>query len=224
MSNNPIDTVSTSQKRLKKQYTNYKGNLRDLKNIIYSEIREPRGIAPGIWYFSRNCYVDAPLTWRENLNIASNLPNKYREHKKIIFSILKTFPQTNTIPFSDGASWNDKLEHYSSGVWEELIDYSDKWSPWSLNKALFKETFLQPHDSSVQKSSLKSILSKLIPVSKSNHTFRKMGMFLFKQHAGTSMSERILTRVALISNLCETLQTNYKKNVDSESCPSITID
>ena len=51
-----------------------------------------------------------------------------------------------------------------------------------------------------------------------------MGMFLFKQHAGTSMSERILTRVALISNLCETLQTNYKKNVDSESCPSITID
>ena len=49
-------------------------------------------------------------------------------------------------------------------------------------------------------------------------------MSLFKQHAGTSMSERILTRTALISNLCEPLQTNYKKNVESESCPSITID
>ena len=223
-SNNPINTVSVSQKRLKNRYTDYSGNLRDLKNILYSEIREPRGIAPGIWYFSRNCYVDAPLIWKENLNIASNLPNKYREHKKIIFSILETFPQTNTIPFSDGPSWNDKLEHYSSGVWEELIEYSDRWSQWSINKSLFKETFLQPQDTSDQKLSLKSILSKLIPVSKSNYAVRKIGMSLFKQHAGTSMSERILTRTALISNLCETLQTNYKKNVESESCPSITID
>ena len=221
--NNPINTVSVSQKQLKKRYANYKGNHRDLKNILYAEIREPRGIAPGIWYFTRNGYVDVPLVWKQNLNIASNLPNKYREHKKIIFSILETFPQINTIPFSDGPSWNDKLEHYSSGVWEELIDYSSKWSPWPLNISLFKETFLQPLDSSTQKLSPKSVLKKLIPVSKSNYVFRKIGMLWFKQHAGTSMSERILTRVALISNLCETLQINDEKNVESESCPAITI-
>jgi len=197
-----------SRNQLIEKYRKSSYSLRDLKNILYKEIREWRCIAPGAWNFSRVVPIDSPFLWQEPLDIAKRLPKRKRSNKWIIFESLKQDPRVKNVPFSAGASWNNHLEFYYSGVWEELLDYVKQWSPWPLNIEALRNEFLKPPDIPQPPS----IAGKILDASKKflqNHKYvRSIGLRYFPSLVGTSMSDRILIRIALVSSLCEELASS----------------
>ena len=189
--------------KLIEEFSAITSNLTDLKNMAYSWIREQRGIAPGAWVFSKVTNIDAPLLWSKPLRVAKQLPRKRRTNKQAIFAVLKTYPEIMNVPFSDSGSWNDRLEFYQSGMWEELLDYVHRWTSWDLNMPALKDEFLKPPDvpqphtmGSRFRSSMKGYVG--------NHRYiRSVVQDRFPRFVGTSMQNRILIRIALASSLME---------------------
>lgn len=196
-----------SRKKLVDKYERGKNNLRDLKNILYQKIREPRGIAPGIWHFSRLTAVDAPLLWEKSLHVASRIPKNKRYDKQIIFDVLKTYDEIKNVPFSLGGSWDNQLEFYYSGVWEELIDYIGKYSPWRLHMKEVRIDYLKPPTIHSNASSEKNTCRRLKELLLNTTTGRKIAFKYFSHLANSSMSERLIVRLAMIGNLCEVMKT-----------------
>lgn len=197
-----------SRNRLVRKYESYRGSFLELKNILYREIREWRGAVPGAWYFSRIVSIDAPFLWKECLKIAFSLPEDKLVVRWIIFEALKLDTKINEIPFSSGPSWNNRLEFYYSGVWEELLDYVKQWSPWPLNMEALRSEFLKPPNISEPPSITGKILDASKKFLQSRKYVRSIGLRYFPNLVSTSMSDRILIRIALVSSLCEELASS----------------
>ncbi len=197
-----------SRNQLIESYKKLPYSLRDLKNILYKEIREWRCIAPGAWNFSRAVPIDSPFLWQEPLEIAKRLPKRKRSNKWIIFESLKQDQRVKNVPFSSGGSWNNRLEFYYSGVWEELLDYVKQWSPWSLNMEALRNEFLKPPDIPPPPSITGKIQDATKKVLQNRKYVRLIGQHYFPNQFSTSMSDRILIRIALVSSLCEELASS----------------
>jgi len=193
-----------SRNKLVSKYEKLKGPYLELKNILYREIRECHGAAPGTWYFSRFIPVDAPFLWEDSLRVAFSLPTDKLVVRWVIFAALELDEKIKGIPFSGSGSWNNRLEFYYSGVWEELIAYSEKWSPWKLNIHELQKEFLKPPEIP-RTPSFKSYLLQSMKKSLNNNLIRRIAFQYFPHLAHSSMSDRLVIRLALISNLCEAI-------------------
>lgn len=195
-----------SRNNLVGKYESMQGHFLEAKNILYREIRECHGAAPGSWYFSRFIPIDTPFLWQECLRVAFSLPKDKLVVRWVIFAALELDKKIKGIPFSGGGSWDNRLEFYYSGVWEELIAYAEKWSPWKLNIKELQKDFLKPPEipeiSSVKNDFLQSIRKSL-----NNKYIRRFAFKYFPHLAYSSMSERLVIRLALLGNLCEVLMS-----------------
>jgi len=200
---------------LVRKYISFAGRFVDLKGILFKEIREGRSTAPGIWYFSRVTSVDAPLLWKEPLLIAKRLPKDKRTSRWVIFESLKLDQKIRDIPFSSGPSWNNHLEFIYSGVWEELLDYTKRWSPWALNEDTLREDYLKPPSVPQPLSFAGQTGSGLKGLLRENRYVRLLGLAYFPNLVGTTMTDRILIRIAVVSSLCEALgSSRYPSSIN----------
>jgi hypothetical protein len=207
-----------SRQELVDKYIASSHNLRNLTNILYQKIREPRGIAPGIWHFSKLTAVDSPLLWKENLDIASKIPPDKRYNKHIIFETLDTFPEIRDVPFSDGGSWDNTLEFYFTGIWEELLDYLKCYCPWPLDYQKLRYDYLRPpiFSFSKRKSLKKHIKEQILQT----YYGRKIVFSYLPHLAGSSIGERLVIRLAMLSHLCETLTLKRQPILSVQSLSS----
>ena len=199
-----IQAISSRQ-RLVKKYESLTEDLVELKNILYRDVRECHGASPGVWYFSQRLPVDAPFLWHDSLKIAFSVPSKQLIVRWLIFAALELDEKIKKIPFSGSGSWNNRLEFYFTGVWEELIAYIERWSPFGINGQEFRKEFLCPPEVPKLPSLTKQIVSMLKKKVFSSKYSRKFAFKYFSYLVNSSMSERLLIRLAIISNLCEIL-------------------
>lgn len=196
-----------SRDRLVSKYEKIRVPLLELKNIMYREVRECHGAAPGTWYFSRFMKVDNPFLWHDCLNIAFSLPTDKLVVRWIIFAALELDRHIKGIPFSGGGSWNNRLDFYYSGAWNMLLDYVNNWSPWKLNISEFKNEYMRPPEIPRPPSFNDYMLNAIKDLAK-NRYIRKAAFKLFPNFPHSSMSDRLLIRLAIISNLSETISKN----------------
>jgi hypothetical protein len=208
--------AEASRKELVDKYERSKNNLRDLKNILYQKIREPRGIAPGIWHFSRLTAIDAPLLWEKSFNVATRIPNNKRYDKQIIFDVLKTYDEVKNVPFSQGGSWDNQLEFYYSGVWEELLDYVKTHSPFPVKYDELRKNYIKPSVIDIKvKSPFHEASNKIKKQILGSDLGRKTAFKYFSHLTHSSMADRLIIRLALMSNLCELISIEKQPDIVS---------
>jgi len=218
-----FNPAQISRNHLVDKYRNTNETPRDLMNMLYQKIREPRGIVPGVWHFSRLTAVDSPLLWQKLLWVAGKLPKNKRCDKKIIFEVLKTFDQTKDVPFSSAASWDNQLEFYYTGVWEELIDYIARHLPWEIYKNKISDDFLRPSETHYRLRYRRRIYDKMKKHLLATTLGRKAAFRYFQRLAGCGLSERLIIRLALISNLCDVLNRKKTKMIVSTNMEALTL-
>jgi len=206
-----FEPAKQSRLKLMEKYDSFSGSVLDLKNRLYLEVREWRGIGPCLWPFTRIAAVDAPFLWREPLEVAQRVPKNKRVSKQLILGVLQTFPEIAGIPRSTGPSWNNSLEFYYAGVWEELLDHVGRWSPRPLNMKAIRNDYLKPPPIPSQASFAWHIWSTMKKRLTNKYT-RRLAFHYFPRLLGSSMSDRLLIRLALESSLCERLASSNKKN------------
>jgi len=206
-----------SRKYIVDKYNNSKEPLRELTNILYQKIREPRGIVPGIWHFSRLNAVDAPLLWERPLAVAARTPQNKRYDKKIIFEVLNTFDETKDVPFSSGSSWDNQLEFYYTGVWEDLLCHIKKYSPFPVDYEKLYNDYVGPPAIDKNHASFRTISKGIKRILLQSKYGRKAAFKFFPHLAHSSLSERLIIRLAVISNLCERLTEKPDKKIINPS-------
>ena len=184
--------------------------LRDLKNVLYQEIRERHCVAPSAWHISTRFKTDAPLLWRECIDVASRLPVDRRTNKQVIFGVIGTYPEAASVPYSSGPSWNDRLDLFLAGVWEELIDFSCRWSPWELDRSALEAEFLKPPGVEKPVSVREMVTRDLRADLLQNGLARRIAVRMWPQRAGASLDDRIVVRLALIGSIRELLAESIK--------------
>ena len=141
--------------------------------------------------------IDTPFLWHDLLSVALQSPPECRSNKWLINQALAREPDLAKIPLSSGPSWNTQLELYCSGVWEELLDYVVRWNPWQLEAGALRDKFLKPPLCTNHWQGTEKILKNL----KQNRLLRAVGERYFPHWQHTTMEERILLRIGLITDL-----------------------
>lgn len=180
-------------------------SLTELKNIAYQEIREPYAIGPVAGMYADRLKIDTPLLWKDSIAVARRLPVGRRTEKQVIFGVLDTYGSIAKIPYSSDASWDDKLENLRSGVWEELIDYVTEWSPWPVNADYLRSQYLSEPAPDQKSRYYGAITARLKKNLLDSEFGRRLAFKFWGGRAGTSMSQRLLTRLAIASSLNQEL-------------------
>jgi len=206
-----FEAALEARRELEVKYGGQKESLEDLKNRVYLEVREGRGIGPGVWPFTRVTAVDGPLLWKGCVKVAKRIPPKRRINKQIILAALETFEELKDVPRSSGASWNNSLEFYMGGVWEELLDHVGRWSPRPLDMKALREDYLRPPEVPPAVSIKGEIWTGLRKQLRNRYT-RKLAYRYFPQWLGSSMNQRLLIRLAVESSLYERVASKNPKH------------
>jgi len=213
---NVFGAALKARRELEVKYGEQKESLEDLKNRVYLEVREGRGIGPCVWPFTRVTAVDGPLLWKGCVEVAKRIPPKRRINKQIILAAGETFKELKGVPRSSGASWNNKLEFYMGGVWEELLDYVGRWSPRPLDMKALREDYLRP-PKVPPAVSIRGEIWKCLRKQLRNRYTRKMAYRYFPQWLGSSMNQRLLIRLAVESSLYERVAKERTKVTQEQS-------
>ena len=191
-----------TREKIIEKYTKYNRPPLELKGILYKAIRECPANAPGGWYFSSIVPIDTPFLWSECINIAYSLPEPRLIDRWVIFEALQMDKRLKNIPYSGSGSWDIALDFYCSGVWEELINYIQKWIPFECDIERIRNDFLKPPAIPLKNTSPIDASIDLIKLYiKKNRYLRKLAIKLFPYFTHSSMSERFIVRLAMISNL-----------------------
>ena len=188
--------------------------LSGLKNRLYMDVREWLAIAPCLHPFTRVTAVDAPFLWADCLEVARRIPKGKRTSKQVIFEVLDSYPEIRNVPRSRTPSWNNDLEFYCCGVWEELLDHVARWSRRPLNLKALRQDYLKPPAISSPPSLSEHAWIALRQSLKGRRFARRLVNRFRPGMLGTSMSQRLLIRLAIESCLHERLassaQTDFK--------------
>jgi hypothetical protein len=214
---NALGPSILSRNELVKQYSFPSESFLELKNILYREIRECQGASPGAWYFSRFVPIDTPFLWQKCLKLAFSLPTDKLVVRWIIFKALELDKKIKGIPRSESGSWDNQLEFYYTGVWEELLSYIKQYSPFHVRYDKLYADYVKPPTIGNSNGSFKKIGSGIKKTLLKNKYGRKLAFNFFPHLAHSSMSERLIIRLAMISNLCETLSKSQRKTIEASA-------
>lgn len=194
-----------SRIQITKQYEGYSGSLIELENVLYQRHREYGCIAQNIWSLDNWMVADAPLLWKESIDVAQRIPSRYVSNKQVIFAVLNTFEQLRDVPFSRGPSWNDPLENWCSGLAEELVEYVAQWSPWPINRERLAKFYEAPPPVPSDQCSRSNPVMRMKKKLQQRPWVRKHLLDKYPEMVHSTFCDRGLTRLAVICNLRETL-------------------
>lgn len=197
----PLDEARTSHQRLTAVYEDRPEALIDLKNIAYQSIREPYGIGPVAEMYGQRLKIETPLLWRDSIEIARRLPKNRRTNKQVIFGVLESYGAIAKVPYSTEGSWDDRVEHLKSGAWAELIDYVSEYSPWPVRTEYLRSQYLTPPVEADRPRKRSLIKARALKLALNTTMGRKLAFKFRESKSGSSMSQKLLIRLAIASDL-----------------------